>query len=93
MSSSTNIDNRKKYNSILRKGPTQKLERTLSGEKISSINFTEKRTKKIVWTCIIIEKIVTYLLMAPNILELNKKIMKSFFHVHYVRETFQKTGQ
>ena len=48
MSWSTNIDNRKKHNSILGKGPTQKLERTLSGEKISSINFAEKKPKKIV---------------------------------------------
>ena len=39
MSSSTNIDNRKKDISILGKGPTQGLEHTLSAEKMYSINF------------------------------------------------------
>ena len=42
MSSSTNIDNRKKDILILGKGPTQGLEHTLSAQKIYSINFTEK---------------------------------------------------
>ena len=41
MSSSTKIDNRKKYILVLRKDPTQGLEHTLSAEKIYSINFTE----------------------------------------------------
>ena len=41
MSSSTKIDNRKKDNLILGKGPTQGLEHTLSAEKTYSINFTE----------------------------------------------------
>ena len=41
MSSSTKIDNRKKDNFILGKGPTQGLEHTLSAEKTYSINFTE----------------------------------------------------
>ena len=40
MSSSTTIDNRKKYILILGKGPTQGLEHTLSAEKMYSINFT-----------------------------------------------------
>ena len=40
MSSSTKIDNRKKYILILGKGPTQGLEHTLSAEKMYSINFT-----------------------------------------------------
>ena len=39
ISSSTNIDNRKKDISILGKGPTQGLEHTLSAEKMYSINF------------------------------------------------------
>ena len=47
ISSSTKIDNRKKYILILGKGPTQGLEHTLSAEKMYSINFTEKKTKKI----------------------------------------------
>ena len=39
MSSSTKIDNRKKYILILSEGPTQGLEHTLSAEKMYSINF------------------------------------------------------
>ena len=44
MSSSTKIDNRNKYILILGKGPTQRLESTLSVEKLYSINF-KKNTK------------------------------------------------
>ena len=43
MSSSTKIDNRKNDILILRKGPTQGLEYTLSAEKMYSINFTVTR--------------------------------------------------
>ena len=42
MSSSTKIDNRKKDNLILGRGPTQGLESTLRAEKMYSINFTKK---------------------------------------------------
>ena len=45
MSSSPHIDNKKKYISILGKGPTQGLERTLTAEKLDSINFTKENTK------------------------------------------------
>ena len=45
MSSSTNVDNRKKHILILSKGPTQGLEHTLSAEKMHSINFTEHDKK------------------------------------------------
>ena len=45
MSSSTTIDNRKKYILILGKGPTQGLEHTLSAENMHSINFTEQNKK------------------------------------------------
>ena len=45
MSSSTNIDNKKKDILILGKGPTQGLEHTLSAEKMYSINFTENIKK------------------------------------------------
>ena len=45
MSSSSKIDNRKKDVLILRKGPTQGLEHTLSAKKMYSINFTKKNTK------------------------------------------------
>ena len=43
MSTSTNIDSRKKNILILGKGPTQGLEHTLSAEKMYSIIFTEKK--------------------------------------------------
>ena len=45
MSSSTEIDNRKKDILILGKGPTQGLEHKLSPEKMYPINFTEKNKK------------------------------------------------
>ena len=60
MSWSTKIDVRKKDILILTKGPTQGLEHTLS----------------FVWVCIMIEKIVTYLLMASKLLNLNQKFLK-----------------
>ena len=41
MSSSTKVDNRKKYILILGKDPTQGLEHTLGAEKKYSTNFTE----------------------------------------------------
>ena len=41
MSSSPQIDNKKKDILILREGPTQGLEHTLTAEKLYSINFTE----------------------------------------------------
>ena len=44
MNSST-IDNKKKEIIVLRKGPTQGLEHTLTAEKMYSINFTEKMKK------------------------------------------------
>ena len=45
MSSSTKIDNRKKDILILGKGTTQGLERTLTAEKMDSINFSRGDTK------------------------------------------------
>ena len=45
MSSSTEIDNRKKYILILDKGSTKELEHTLSTEKVYSINFTGHNKK------------------------------------------------
>ena len=45
MSSSTKIDNSKKDILILGIGPTHGLERTLSAEKMYSINFTKKNAK------------------------------------------------
>ena len=46
MSSSTKIDNRKKDILILRKGPTQGLEHTLSAEKNVLDQFHRKKQKK-----------------------------------------------
>ena len=43
MRSSTKTDNRKKDILVLVKGPTQRLEHTLSTEKVYSINFTKKK--------------------------------------------------
>ena len=45
MSSSTKVDNRKKYILILGKGQTQGLENIMSAEKMFSINFTEHSEK------------------------------------------------
>ena len=42
MSSSPNIDNKKKDILIIGKGPTQGLEHTLTAEKLYSINFTKQ---------------------------------------------------
>ena len=43
MSSSAHVDNNKKDILVLGKGPTQRLEHTLTAEKMYSINFTEKK--------------------------------------------------
>ena len=45
MSSSSHIDNQKKYILVLGKGPTQGLEYTLTAEKMYSINFTVTKKK------------------------------------------------
>ena len=45
MSSSPHIDNKKKDVLVLRKGPTQGLEHTLTAEKMYAINFTEKNKR------------------------------------------------
>ena len=45
MSSSVHIDNKKKDILVLRKGPTQRLESTLTAEKMYQINFTEQNKK------------------------------------------------
>ena len=56
MSLSPHIDNKKKDILILGKGPTQRLEHTLTAEKLYSINFTKKRS--FVWACITMKQIV-----------------------------------
>ena len=90
MSSSTEIDNRKKK-LILAKGPTQELEHALSAEKMYSINFTEHK-KNFVWVCIIMEHIVIYLLMVQKVANSIQKILR-LWQIHYILEIFQNTGQ
>ena len=51
MSSSTKIDNRKKYIFILGKDPTQGLKHTLSAETFYSINFPEQNKKQLSLYC------------------------------------------
>ena len=45
MSTSTHIDNKKKDILVLGRGPTQRLESTLTAEKMFSINFTVTKKK------------------------------------------------
>ena len=45
MTSSVHLDNEKKYVLILGKRPTQRIEHTLTSEKMHSINFTENKKK------------------------------------------------
>ena len=45
MSSSLHTDNKKKYILVLGRGPTQRLESTLTAEKMYSINFTLTKKK------------------------------------------------
>ena len=65
MSLSKKIDNRKKDILVPGKGATEGLERTMSAEKMYSINFTENN-KKFVYVYIIMEQIVIYLLMVKK---------------------------
>ena len=76
MSSSTKIDNRKKDFLIIGKSLVQGLEHTLGAEKMYSIYFTEKKQKKFVWACIIMEQIVLYLLMVQKLLNSKEKILE-----------------
>ena len=45
MSTSNHIDNKGKDILVLGRGPTQRLEKTLTAEKMYSINFTEAKKK------------------------------------------------
>ena len=73
MSSSIHVHNKKKDILILGKGPTQRLEHTLTAEEMHSINFTVKK-KKISKGCLT-TKLFVWLLMAQNI-NLRPKILK-----------------
>ena len=90
MSSSADIDNKKKNILVLGKRPTQVLEHTLTAEKIYSINFTA-------WNenfCLSLHYngANNYLLMVQKLTILKQKILK-FYWVQYVFETSQKIGQ
>ena len=93
MSSSSKIDNQKKDILILGKGPKQGLEHTLSAEKMYSVNFTENNKK----FCLNLHYngANSYLFVNGRDkakINLKQKILK-LQHLHYVQETFQKTGQ
>ena len=93
MSSSSKIDNQKKDILILGKGPKQGLEHTLSAEKMYSVNFTENNKK----FCLSLHYngANSYLFVNGRDkakINLKQKILK-LQHLHYVQETFQKTGK
>ena len=75
MSSSTKIDNGKKYIFILDKGPTQGVEHSLSAEKMNLINFTVTG-KKFISACVIMEERVICLLMILKLLNSKQKIVR-----------------
>ena len=75
MSLSIKVDNRKKDILILGKGPTQRLEHTMSAEKMYLINFTE-HNKHFCVVCIIIEQTVTYLLIVKKFINWEQKILR-----------------
>ena len=62
---------------ILAKGPTQRLEHTMTAEKTCLINFDI-----FVWARIKMEQIVIYLLMVQKLLNLKQKILK-LWQLHY----------
>ena len=82
MSSSTKIDNRKKYILILGKGPTQGLEHIPSAEKIYLINFTENN--KMFCLSLHYHGANSYLLlMVQRFINLKQKVLK-LQQLHYV---------
>ena len=81
MSSSSKIDNRKKDILILGKGPVQRLEHTLSAEKLYSINFTKKNTK--FYLSLHYNGANSYLFVnGTETIKFKAKIQK-FLHIHY----------
>ena len=91
MSSSAHINNKEKSILVLGKGPTQRLQHTLTAEKINSINFTLTNKR----SCLSLHyngANSNYLLMVQKFANLKQKILK-LLQLHYVLETFQKIGQ
>ena len=64
MSTSIDTDNKGNDILVLGRGSTQGLERTLTAEKMYSINFTVTNAKKV---CIIMEEILIYLSMVEKL--------------------------
>ena len=92
MNSSVHVDNKGKDILILGKGPTQRLdEHSWTAEKCIQLILVIIE-KDVVWACIIMGQTVIYLLTAQKLLSLKQKILISL-QLHYVLETFQKTGQ
>ena len=91
MISSSHIDNKKRDISILGKGPTQKLELTLTGENLYLINFTIENTK----FCLSLHYNGAKRYLFVNGTEIIKfKAEDSEISAYLLcLETFQKTGQ
>ena len=75
MISSAHIDNKKKYILLLGKGPRQRLEHTLTGQKIFS-NILQRQKRNFALACIITEQIVICLLMVQIFINSRQKILK-----------------
>ena len=80
MSSSAHIENKKKEILVVEIGPTQRLERALTTEKIYSINFTATKKK----FCLSLHyNGVTYSLMVQKFTNLRQVILR-LLQLHYV---------
>ena len=90
MSSSAHVDNKKKDILVFGNRPTQGLSHTLTAEKMYSISFTV--TTKTFCLSLYHNGANSHLFV--NAIEIYKfKAKDSKFAVHYVQETFLKTGQ
>ena len=76
MSSSVQVDNKKKDTLVLGKGPTQGLGHTLTAEKMYSISFTLTRKR----FCL---SLVICLLMVQKFINSKQKILR-LLQLHYV---------
>ena len=91
MSSSGYVDNEEKDILILRKGPAQELEHTLTAEKMYSINFTV--TKKKFYLSFHYNGVYSYLFVNGTEFYKFKGKIHRLLQLLYVQEKFQKTGQ
>ena len=81
-SSSVHVGNKKIYILILGKGPTQRLEHTLTAEKCIPLILQGIR-KNFVWICITMKQTVIYLLMVKKFINLRQKIL-GLQQLHYI---------